>query len=111
MTVPRKPHWVDCLFEKHECWGYDDPVTLEVEHQGRKLRILLPEWLRAVHVKVVAEAPSLLFLLGRQELKFDDRWMGVFLIARQQAGDTFEVGVWHELYPYALTYFGLPEED
>src|SRR5438874_1520853 len=107
MTKARKPHWVDCVLEKHECWGYDDPVELLVEHEGRTLKVIVPEDMERVHVRVMARSEKLLFLMGRTEEKFNDRYMGVVLIAKHREGDTYEVGVWHELYPYAQEFFGL----
>ena len=109
MNLPPRPHWVDQLFEKHECRGYDNPSTIEVEHAGRTIKVLVPRYLTDVQGLVTAETGSLLFILGKQSQKHRNEHLGVVLIAKYKEGDTYEVGVWHELFPQALRHLGVVE--
>lgn len=105
-----RPHWIDCLHEKHECWDYDKPGTIAVEHAGRKIRVLVPSYLTEVKVLVSAESGPLLFLLGQATRKAYDEFAGVLMVAKHRDSDTYEVGVWHELYPWALRHLGLTQK-
>lgn len=111
MSKPRKPHWVDCLHTKHECWGYEETRTLELSHENRTIHLLVPDDLPLIDVRIVGQGDALLFLMGETEEVFAQRKMGVFLVAKRKEADVYEVGVWHELYPYALSYFGLNALD
>jgi hypothetical protein len=101
--------WIDCLSEKHECWSYDNPAVVEVPHNGRVLRVLMPDYLTDIRPRVTAESGELLFLLGKQSRSWEGKPLGVFVIARRQEGDTFAAVVWHELYPWALIRCGLEQ--
>lgn len=107
----QKPHWIDCLREKHECWSYDDPGVIEASHAGRAVRVLVPSYLTRVRVLVTAESGPFLFLLGQEPRKEADGDAGVVMVARHREGETYEVGVWHELYPWALKHFGLAPSE
>src|SRR5204863_7087512 len=111
MTLPKRPHWVDQLFEKHECFGYDEPATVEVQHAGRTVQVLVPSYLTDVQSLVTAESGPLLFVLGKQSQKYRDAHLGVLLVAKHREGDTYEVGVWHELFPWALKHLELAKPD
>jgi hypothetical protein len=107
MERTRKPHWVDDLREKHECYSYDEPKTMRFEHDGRHIEILVPEWLTGVSARVVAESGDVLFVLGTSGREWNGKETGVIVVAKRRDGDLYEVGVWHELYPSALNHFGL----
>jgi hypothetical protein len=109
MSKPER-QWIDCLHEKHECWSYDNPATVEVRHGDRVLRILVPNYLTDLQAQVTAENAPFVFVLGKQSRLWDKRPLGVFIIAKQQEGDTYEAVVWHELYPHALVRCGLIEK-
>jgi hypothetical protein len=112
MAPERDPFWIDCLHEKHECWGYDHPQRIQVEHASRQLNIDLPNYLPRMEVKVTAESSDLLFLIGRQTKEYPGLgFPGVLMVARRQAGDTYAAVIWHELYPWALKYLGLEQES
>src|SRR3954447_13975842 len=51
----RKPYWIDCLWEKHECWTYDDPALMRIELDGRPIDLLLPPYLPQFEVVTSAE--------------------------------------------------------
>jgi hypothetical protein len=107
MERKREPHWVDELLEKHECYSFDEPKKIRVDHDGRQIEILVPEWLTGVGARVVAESGELLFVLGMSGRKWNGKETGVIVVAKRRSGDLYEVGVWHELYPWALNHFGL----
>ena len=105
--------WVDCLLEKHECYTYDRyATTREVEYDGRSYRIVLPDHLPSFEVVHAVEQGDLLSLFGRDERTLrKDEYLGVLAVARRQADGTFVVHIWHELYPWALKYLGLEQND
>lgn len=102
--------WIDCLMEKHECWGYENysKGSVEVKVSDRTVRVIVPVHYANVEVLVAAESDGLLFLLGRwlnewaRKMECD----GVVMVAKRLDDDTYAVGVWHELFGYALKYFG-----
>lgn len=109
MNVPPRPHWVDQLLEKHECFGYDNPSTIEMQHAGEMIKVLVPRYLTDVQALATSSTGSLLFILGKQSEKYRDEHLGVVLIAKHKDGNTYEVGVWHELFPRALWHLGVVE--
>jgi hypothetical protein len=108
----KPPYWIDCLQEKHECFPYGDAKSIRVKHDGRSLRILVPKWMSAVTPLAITQADNLLMMLGRLAKEWDNRPLGVMLIAKKRGDDKYEVGVWHELYPWALKHLGfVPAES
>lgn len=111
MTRKVPKFWIDCLREKHECWGYEDysKGAIEVQVGNRTVRVILPASCADVEVLATAEHDGILFILARwlnewaQELECD----GVIIVAKRLDDGTYAVGVWHELFGYALKYFGL----
>ncbi len=113
MPVPsQKPYWVDELSRKHEGYGYGDSNarTITVEHEGRSLQLLMPEYALPTEVKSVASSGDLLFLMGRQLDEEDEDGEiieggdGVLMVARRHADrdDTYWLAVWHNLFPQTL---------
>jgi hypothetical protein len=102
-----KPHWIDQLYEKHECWSYDKPGVVEAPHAGRRVRVLVPSYLTEVTPIITTESGPLLFLLGKDARKHRGEHMGVLMVAKHLDGDTYEAGIWHELFPRALKHLGL----
>jgi hypothetical protein len=113
----RDPHWVDLLFEKHECFTYDNPATVEVEHGGGRVKVLLPSYVPHAEVLVTAESGHLLFLIGRQTQAVYGEHYPVLMIAKRRDDGSYEVVVWHTLFTYAFQYLNLqfgpltPEND
>src|SRR5947209_20162660 len=101
MALPKKPHWIDHLFHKHECYSYDNPDTITVSHDGRIVKVLVPEELTDIQPLVTAENDGILFVFGRRDQKWNDANLGVLLVAKHRDGDTYEAGIWHDLYPWA----------
>jgi hypothetical protein len=106
MAREKLPYWVDHLAEKHECFSYGDAKTIAVEHNGRNLRVIVPEEAEDLIPLAVGEAGGLLTVVGRLEKNWNGRPLGILLVAKKRAEDEYEVGVWHELYPWALRHFG-----
>lgn len=110
MTAERNPYWVDDLREKHECYGYgpDESVTVACVVNGRTVTIVVPEWLGIVaECSIVAEVGDVLFVLGQTTRTWNNKPTGVVMIAKRITEENYAVGVWHELYPWALQHFGL----
>ncbi len=104
--------WIDHLFEKHECWDYDnyEKATLEVELNGRAVRVVVPESYAQVKPLLLAENQGVLFMLAQNRAPYvDDFTDGVLMVAKQLEPDLYAVGIWHGVYGYALDYFGLRE--
>src|SRR5262249_56293033 len=87
--------------------GKEIPAVVEIPHNGRVLRVLMPDYLTKIQPRVTAESGQLLFLLGKQSREWQGRPLGVFVVARQQQDDTYAAVIWHELYPWALVRCGL----
>ena len=104
------PHWVDCLHGKHECYSYDEPAVVTVDHAGTPVEVVVPDYLADVRVFVTAESDGMLFCFGRTGEKYGDRYCGLVMVGKKVADRRYEVGVWHELYPWALTHFGFEGE-
>ena len=109
-TDPKASFWVDCLHGKHECFSYDASATVSVVVGGRIVEVVLPDYLATVKVLVASESDGMLFCFGRTEEKFNNEFCGLVLVAKKQSESRYEVGVWHELYPWALSHFGFAEE-
>lgn len=111
---PTKPYWVDDLRRKHEAYWYGDSRAraVTVEHEGRSLEILTPEFVPRTAIRVTASAGDLLFLVGMtldEEDEDEDEEIikggdGVVIVARKlpERIDTYFVSVWHILYPETL---------
>jgi len=102
--------WVDHLFEKHECWDYGDyaKATVEVELDGRTVRVVMPDSCAQVKPLLVAERDGVLFILAQNRAPYvDDFTDGVLMVAKQLEPDLYACGIWHGVYGYALNHFGL----
>jgi hypothetical protein len=119
MPPKSKPFWIDESGEKQEGYFYGESraQVLSVEHAGRALRILMPEFVRPTAVKVTASAGDFLFLLG-EELDEEDLdgdiiegEDGIVMVARRhrERDDTYYLIVWHGLFPQTLVALGLRE--
>jgi hypothetical protein len=105
-----RPYWVDCVHGKHECWSYADAGIVNATVNGRNVEIVVPDDLANVRVLVTADAGEMLFCFGRTEEQFINRFCGLVLVAKRVTEARYEVGVWHELYPWALKHFGYESE-
>lgn len=111
----RERPWLDVLNRKHECgpslFSY---VTLNLEHNGRSIRVRVPDSLNGserLEILATLSGEKLLGLIGRHTMKGDDPYeRGILMVAREESKATFVVHVWHELYPRALGYLGLKED-
>jgi hypothetical protein len=111
---PARPFWLDDLQRKHEAYHYGENETriVEVEHEGRSLRILTPETVPLTSVNSVASVGDLLFLIGEQlgEEGVDGSIIeggdGVVMVARkmENQADTYWLLVWHWLFPETLDH-------
>ena len=100
--------WIDQLRHKHECFTYDRySRQVEIEHDGQRYSVLMPDYEAPIHIRHVAQSGELLFLLGRHEQTFADEHSGWMAVARRRDDGVFVVHIWHELYPWALQYLGL----
>jgi len=104
------PFWVDCVHGKHECFSYDGSSTVAATVGGRDVAIVVPDYLADVRILVTAESDGMLFCFGRTNEKFNNQNCGLVLVAKRVDESRYEVGVWHELYPWALTHFGFDSE-
>ena len=109
---PDEPYWVDELDRKHEAYRYGDSraQAVTVEHEGRALQVLMPEYAPPTTLKVTASAGDFLFLLGETVDKEEEDGEtieggeGVMMAARKhpERDGTYYVFVWHNLYPKTL---------
>jgi hypothetical protein len=115
---PTKPYWIDVLGRKHEGYpfGDADARTVTVEHEGRTLRLLMPEYTPLTAVRATATSGDLLFLLGEQLDEEDEDDIieggdGIAMVARRQTGsdDTYSLFVCHVLFPQTLQSSGCRE--
>lgn len=112
-----KPFWVDDLQRKHEgyFYGEDNAQVLTLVHEGRSLRLLMPEYVPPTSIKLMASAGRLLFLLGIQldEVGRDGNVIrggqGVTMVAQKHPTDedTYCLFVWHELFEESLPRGGI----
>ncbi|MCS6920160.1 MAG: hypothetical protein NZM28_10345 [Fimbriimonadales bacterium] len=112
MRDDKPKFWIDHLFEKHECWDYDDyeKAALEVELNGRTVQVVMPAWCAQLKPLLLAESEGVLFILAQNRAPYvDDFTDGVLMVAKQLEPDGYAVGIWHGVYGYALNYFGLRE--
>ncbi len=66
---PAEPFYLDVLTRKHEAYSYDESESsiVEVEHQGRIIRLIVPEYsLPRVLPGPAAIEGDVLFLIGKQ---------------------------------------------
>jgi hypothetical protein len=104
--------WLDVLSRKHECGpSLSDYRSLEVIHEGRAVRVSIPDNLNhpeCLRIRAALVSDSLLVLIGHHATEPDDPdERGILMVARRRADDSFIVHVWHELYPWALEKLGL----
>jgi hypothetical protein len=119
MTVrPAKPFYFDVLARKHESYVYDeaDASIVEVEHEGRSIKLLTLRHRLPVSFRVTASQGDVLFLLG-EELDFEDEdgriegGDGVLVVALKLADrvDTYWALAWHNLFSYTMERLDRPE--
>lgn len=106
----KRPYWVNCVHGKHECWSYADARIVNATVNGRDVEIVAPDYSAAVRVFVTAESGEMLFCFSRTEEKFNDQFCGLVMVAKRIDDTHHQVGVWHELYPWALKHFGYETE-
>lgn len=106
MDPKDRPHWVDCLEEKHECFPYGEARTISVDHGGHPIRLLAPDWVEDLTAMWTAEGSGVLTIIGRLNKDWNGKPLGVMLVAKRRDDEAYEVVVWHELYPYALKHLG-----
>jgi hypothetical protein len=107
--------WLDVLSRKHECGpSLSDYRTLDLTHEGRPIRVRIPDNLNdPERLEILATMGSgpLLTLIGHHTMKGKDPYeRGVLMVARADLEGTFVVHVWHELYPWALEYLDLKHD-
>jgi hypothetical protein len=73
--------------------------------------VLVPDWVDAVKPLAAATPGELLMLLGELDKVWDNRPLGVLLVAKRRSEDEYETVIWHELYPYALKHLGFASAD
>jgi hypothetical protein len=110
MADLKLPYWVDCLHGKHECFSYEESATVSVSVDGRPVLVRLPDYLASVKILTAAESEGMLFCFGRTEERFNGEFCGLVLVAKRVCEGQYEVGVWHELYPWSLSHFGFDGE-
>jgi hypothetical protein len=114
-TGARERPWLDELDRKHECGPSLSPYrTLELHHEGRPIRVRIPDNLinpDRLEIRATLCSDSLLVLLGHHTMKRKEPYeRGVLMVARaREEGGPYVVHVWHEMYPWALQYLGLDE--
>jgi hypothetical protein len=102
----RPPFWVDHLAEKHECFSYGEARTITVDEGGTPIRIYVPDWSPDLTALSVSRTGELVTVLGRLHKQWSGKPLGIMLVAKKRADGDYEVGIWHELYPWALKFFG-----
>jgi hypothetical protein len=106
MATEKQPYWVDHLEHKHECFSYSEAKTIEIGHNGRTLRVIVPDETAELTPLGVGEAGELLTVVGRLNKDWNGKPLGILLVAKKRGNEEYEVGVWHELYPWALKHLG-----
>ena len=106
---PKRSYRVDIVHGKHECFGYEEHTIVHVELNGRGVEVIVPDYVPVVRVFVASESDGLLFCFGRTDEKHNGRHCGLVMVAKKVGESRYEVGVWHELYPWALEHFGFGE--
>jgi len=55
-----------------------------------------------------AENDGVIYCFGRTQQEHNGGFIGCLIVAKREPVtiDTYEAGVWHELFPYASIYFG-----
>jgi hypothetical protein len=113
--VQRDRPWVDVLNRKHECGpSLCDYRTLNLTHEGRAVRVQIPdELINPERLEVLATLGSgpLLALISHHtaEGEYPDE-RGILMVARASSEGTFVVHVRHELFPWVLKHLGLKED-
>lgn len=107
--------WADILNRKHECYTTSS-TPVEIDHEGRRLTLRMPNVLvqpERLELKAAFGSGEFLVVIGRHTMTgYDDPYeRGILMVARKRGETTYDVHVWHEMYPYALKYLGLTAED
>lgn len=114
-----KPYWVDEFERKHEAYSYDDPASkiVEVAHDGRTLRLIVPQYMPPFCIREVLADGRLLLLIGERSDEEDadgeiiEGGDGVLIVGRAflDRADTYWCFVDHSLFPQTLERSGFPE--
>jgi hypothetical protein len=103
--------WIDQVFEKHECFTYDNHSILRIPHEGREIEVVVPEYLPATEILLTAEKDGFLFCFGRTDIEHNHGHIGALIMAKKVADNRYESGVWHELFPWAFKHFGFEKDN
>jgi hypothetical protein len=99
---------VDQVLESRHKFVSSRPGIVELEHAGRRLRLVLPLDCPACDFLVTVAAEDRLFLIGRQRAPQDDpSGRGAIVIARRRGDDLYVTELWHETYGSFLRRSGL----
>jgi len=105
--------WADTLKRKHECGPAPARlVGVPLGREGRTVRVRMPD-IRAkperLEIKATVASDDLLILFARHTLEDgDDPYeCGIVMVGRRTGPESYDVHVWHELYPWALKHLGL----
>jgi hypothetical protein len=115
MTAPRRERpWLEASDGKHECGpALADYYTLNLVHDGRPVRVQVPDYLEdrdRLEILATMGSGPLLTLIGYHAMAVVEPYeQGILMVARADSEGVFVVHVWHELYPWALKYLGLKE--
>jgi hypothetical protein len=111
---PAKPFYLDEFTRKHESYVYGESAAsvLEIEHEGRFVRLLMPHEPLPVRFRVSSIKGDFLFAIGDQ-LDFEDEdgriiegGDGVLAVGVKLAdrSDTYSALAWHNLFEYTLKF-------
>jgi hypothetical protein len=85
------------------------PEVIELEHEGRTIRLMVPDDHPQCDFLVTAAAEDWLFLIGRQRPAHEESWnyAGAIVVARKRSDDVYVTELWHETYGSFLMRTGL----
>ena len=114
-SIDGRELWIDIHRRKHEYGPYlSDLISVELELDGNRLTIRLPDVLRnsrRIEVQAASEAGDLIFLVASHALRareqHNDEGRGILIAARKQKDGTYAAVIWHEFFPQTLELLGL----
>jgi hypothetical protein len=116
LTMPERTEypWLVTLDRKHECGpGYSPFVRIEVPDGEESVVIAIPGLLIAPKrrsLRGTMRSGSLITLLAWHDMEDKDPYeRGIVMVACLEEGG-YVVHVWHELYPWALSYLGVSDK-